>query len=175
MAPRIGTDAALAASIAYIWITEGTYDKEYVATRTHGFERWTEYILGKEDGIPKDADWGEKETGIPAREIKALAREWAKKKTSLAAGGLGGWGGACRATTGNEWARMMVCLAAMQGLGKPGRNVWSTTQGAPCDESFFFPGYAEGGITLRHRQLGCRQGVCFPDVCQQPTGNQFHQ
>ena len=145
--PRSGTDAALAAGIAYIWITEGTYDKEYVATRTHGFERWTEYILGKEDGIPKDAKWAENETGIPEREIKALAREWASKKTMLGAGGLGGWGGACRSTTGNEWARMMICLIAMQGMGKPGINVWSTTQGAPVDESFFFPGYAEGGIS----------------------------
>jgi anaerobic selenocysteine-containing dehydrogenase len=145
-APRIGTDAALAASIAYVWITEGLYDKEYVATRTHGFERWAEYILGKEDGIPKDTKWGENETGIPEREIKALAREWASQKTMLGAGGLGGWGGACRATTGNEWARMMICLIAMQGMGKPGINIWSTTQGAPCDESFFFPGYAEGGI-----------------------------
>lgn len=143
---RIDTGAALAASIAYVWITEGTYDKEYVKTRTHGFEEWSKYILGEEDGIPKTPEWGEQETTIPARDIKALAREWASKKTTLAAGGLGGWGGACRSATGNEWARMMVCLAAMQGLGKPGRNIWSTTQGAPCDESFFFPGYAEGGI-----------------------------
>ena len=30
-APRPGTDAALAAAIAYVWITEDTYDKEYVA------------------------------------------------------------------------------------------------------------------------------------------------
>jgi trimethylamine-N-oxide reductase (cytochrome c) len=35
----------------------------------------------------------------------------------------------------------------MQGMGKPGSNIWGTTQGAPCDESFFFPGYAEGGIS----------------------------
>ncbi len=65
----------------------------------------------------------------------------------LAAGGLGGWGGACRAATGNEWARVMIALAAMQGYGKPGSNIWGTSQGAPCDEQFFFPGYAEGGIS----------------------------
>jgi len=47
----------------------------------------------------------------------------------------------------------------MQGLGKPGINIWSTTGGAPCDEDFFFPGYAEGGIsgepinTAAHYQL----------------------
>ena len=34
---------------------------------------------------------GRKRVGVPAREIRALAREWAKNKTMLAAGGLGGW------------------------------------------------------------------------------------
>ncbi|MGA3128423.1 MAG: molybdopterin-dependent oxidoreductase [Candidatus Korobacteraceae bacterium] len=147
LSPRMGTDAALAAGIAWVWITEDTYDHDYVKNRVHGFEEWRDYILGKSDGIPKDPQWAEQESRIPAREIKALAREWASKKTMLAAGGLGGWGGACRASVGNEWARFMICLAAMQGMGKPGSNIWGTTQGAPCDESFFFPGYAEGGIS----------------------------
>ena len=104
-------------------------------------------MLGKTDGVPKTPEWAEGESGIPAREIRALAREWASKKTMLAAGGPGGMGGACRAATGNEWARTMVALAAMQGLGKPGSNIWGTTSGAPLDCSFMFPGYAEGGIS----------------------------
>ena len=41
----------------------------------------------------------------------------------------------------------MIALAAMQGLGKPGSNIYSTTGGAPADRSFWFPGYAEGGIS----------------------------
>ena len=45
--------------------------------------------------------------------------------------GPGRRGGACRSAMGNKWARMMIVLAAMQGLGKPGSNIWSTTQGAP--------------------------------------------
>lgn len=36
--PRMGTDAALLEAIAYVWITEGTYDKEYVAQHGHRFE-----------------------------------------------------------------------------------------------------------------------------------------
>ena len=51
------TDAALQLAIAYIWITEGTYDKEYVKTHTFGFEKFEEYVLGKEDGIPKTPEW----------------------------------------------------------------------------------------------------------------------
>lgn len=146
MSPQVGTDAALALGIAYTWLTEGTYDKEYVAEKTFGFDEWTEYVLGKTDGVPKTPEWAESECRIPAFEIRALAREWAKHKTMLAAGGLGGWGGACRGATGMDYARMMVALIAMQGMGKPGINMWSTTQGVPVDADFYFPGYADGGI-----------------------------
>ncbi|MBW1996819.1 MAG: molybdopterin-dependent oxidoreductase [Deltaproteobacteria bacterium] len=145
-APRPDTGNAMACAIAFVWITEDLYDREYIETRTVGFEKWRDYILGKEDGVPKTPEWAEQETTIPAREIRALAREWASKKTMLAAGGVGGWGGACRAATGGEWARLMISLIAMQGLGKPGINIWSTVQGTPCNTEFVFPGYAEGGI-----------------------------
>lgn len=145
--PKTGTDHALSFAIAYTWLTEGTYDKEYVETHAYGFEEWSEYVLGKTDGIPKTCEWAEEESGVPACDIRALAREWGKKNTYLAAGGLGGWGGACRATHGIEWARGMIALATMQGMGKPGSNMWSTTQGVPLDYEFYFPGYAEGGIS----------------------------
>ena len=146
--PKIGTDAALAAGIIYVWLTEGLYDKEYVAEKVFGFEQFRDYILGDgEDGVAKTTEWAEAETGIPAHDIRALAREWAKNKVQLASGGLGGWGGACRGPTGMEWARMMIALQALQGLGKPGVNMYSTTQGAPTDYNFYFPGYAEGAIS----------------------------
>jgi trimethylamine-N-oxide reductase (cytochrome c) len=147
LAPRPGTDTALALAIAYMWIKEGTYDKEYVEKRTIGFDKWKSYILGEEDGVPKTPEWAEEICDVPAREIRALAREWARKRTMLACGGRGGMGGACRAAYGHEWARMMVLLAAMQGLGKPGRGIWGTTMGAPYNAQFYFPGYAEGGIS----------------------------
>ena len=51
------TDAALQLAIAYVWIKEGTYDKAYVATHTVGFEKFSDYVLGKEDGIPKTPEW----------------------------------------------------------------------------------------------------------------------
>ncbi|MDH4292123.1 MAG: molybdopterin-dependent oxidoreductase, partial [Dehalococcoidia bacterium] len=145
-APRPGTDTAMAAAIAYVWLTEGTYDKEYIKEHAHGFEKWKGYILGEEDGFAKTSEWAEKETGVPAREIRALAREWARRKTMLASGSALG-GGACRTAYGTEWARYMVMLAAMQGMGKPGSNIWTTNYGAPQNFDFFFPGYAEGGIS----------------------------
>jgi molybdopterin guanine dinucleotide-containing S/N-oxide reductase-like protein len=147
LAPRPATGNALALAIAYVWITEGLYDKKYVAERTVGFEKWRDYILGKEDGVPKTPEWQEQESGIPAKDVRALAREWGTKRTYLAAGGITGFGSACRCATGTEWARSMVCLMGMQGLGKPGVNMGGMQQGAPLDHRFFFPGYAEGGLS----------------------------
>ena len=129
--------------------------------------------------MPKTPEWAELESGVPARQIRALAREWGAKRTMLAAGGMGGWGGACRASSGNEWARMMIALAAMQGLGKPGSNIWSTTSGVPFDPDFFFPGYAEGGIsgdiagTAAGKKLAARmwpEGGTFSNPQHSPEG-----
>jgi len=111
------TDAALQLAIAYIWITEGTYDKKYVATHTFGFDKFEEYILGKEEGIPKTPEWANEITGIPARTIKALARDWASKRTTIAHGN-GGPG--IRGAYSTEPGRLEVLLLAMQGLGKAG-------------------------------------------------------
>ena len=144
IAPRPGTDAALALALAYIWIDEGTYDREYIENRTVGFDDWRKYVMGEEDSLPKTPHWAERICDVPARTIKALAREWASKTTMLGAF----WGGACRQAYGHEWARMMILLQAMHGLGKPGVNIWSTAWGAPQprDEEFYVPGYTAGGI-----------------------------
>ena len=47
------TDAALQLAIAYMWLTEGTYEKEYIDTHAYGFDKFADYVLGREDGIPK--------------------------------------------------------------------------------------------------------------------------
>ncbi len=123
-----GTDAALAAAIAYLWIIKGTYDQEYVDTHTIGFDEahlpqgapsgtsFKNYILGGSDGILKTPEWAEQITGIPSRIIKELAKFWASKPTALFAM----FGGACRRAYAHEWTRFMVILQAMQGIGKPG-------------------------------------------------------
>lgn len=145
---RPATDTALAQAIMYVWIVEGTYDTNYVRDRTTGFEDWRDYLIGKTDGVAKTPEWQEGETGVPARVARALARQWAAKKTYLSAGGLGcGWGGAGRNATGSQWTRCMVMMMAMQGWGKPGVNFGNLQFGAPLDYNFYFPGYAEGGIS----------------------------
>jgi anaerobic selenocysteine-containing dehydrogenase len=113
------TDSALSLAIAYVWITEDIYDKDYVVTHTFGFDRFKEYVLGQEDGVPKTPKWAESLTGVPSRIIKSLAREWAHKRTSIIHM-MGG--GSIRGSYSTERARLEVLLLAMQGIGKPGRH-----------------------------------------------------
>jgi molybdopterin guanine dinucleotide-containing S/N-oxide reductase-like protein len=132
------TDAALQLAIIYMWIKEGTYDKKYVETHTVGFDKVKAYVMGEEDGVPKTPEWASKKCGVPEWTIKALAREFASKTTSIAHY-FGG--GMIRGPYSHEPARLEVILLGMQGLGKPGvhqsqiayegmpKNIYSTKQG----------------------------------------------
>ncbi|MBW7850336.1 MAG: molybdopterin-dependent oxidoreductase [Rhodospirillales bacterium] len=164
---RPATDPALAIAIMHEWIVEGLYDKEYVARRTAGFDEWRDYVLGTTDGIPKSPEWQEAETGIPAKDVRSLARLWGSRKTYLAAGGLGvGFGGAARSATASQWARCMILMMAMQGWGKPGVNFGNLQFSGTLDETFYFPGYSEGGISgdLAHTATGINNYCRMPHV-----------
>lgn len=113
------TDAALQLAIAYIWMTEGTYDKRYIDTHVVGFDKFEDYVLGKEDGVPKTPEWASPKCGIAEWTIKALAREWVSKTTSVAHHYGGGY---IRGPFSHEPARLEICLLGMQGLGRPGVN-----------------------------------------------------
>ena len=146
IAPRPGTDAALAEAIAYVWLQEGTYDKWFVENRTEGFEAFKAQLLGQTDGVARTPEWAAKECDIPVHTIVALARQWAKKRTMLSVGTIHGATGAARAAYGTEWARLCVLLMSMQGMGKPGINCWGgASSGPPFDFSFNFPGYSANG------------------------------
>ena len=83
------TDAALQLAIAYMWLTEDTYEKEYIKTHTYGFDKFADYVLGREDGEPKTPAWASEKCGVPEWTIKALARDWANKTTSILHGNGG--------------------------------------------------------------------------------------
>ena len=146
------TDAALQAAIAYVWMTEDLYDKDYIATHADGFDWFEYYILGKEDGQPKTPEWAAPICGVPSRQIKALAHQWARRRTSIAHGNGGSF---IRSTYSHEPARFEVALMTMMGLGKPGRNVvkfieWymyglPSQQPAPCYSSNMIVGDAYHG------------------------------
>jgi molybdopterin guanine dinucleotide-containing S/N-oxide reductase-like protein len=120
-----GTDAALHLAIANVWITEDTYDKDYIASHAVGFDKFADYVLGKTDGVAKTPAWASPRTGVPSRIIKALARTWAKNVTSIA---HSNGGNMARCPYAHENMRLEVCLLGMQGLGKPGRHMMSANE-----------------------------------------------
>jgi trimethylamine-N-oxide reductase (cytochrome c) len=123
------TDAAWELAVIYTWIKEDTYDKDYVATHSVGFDKVSDYVLGKEDGVPKTPEWASPRCGVPEWTIKALAREWAVKTTSI---GFFMGGSFMRGPYGTEPARLENVLLALQGVGKPGVNqtAWASLGGA---------------------------------------------
>ncbi|MDR1067624.1 MAG: molybdopterin-dependent oxidoreductase, partial [Clostridiales Family XIII bacterium] len=111
------TDVALQLAIAYVWITEGLYEKEYIETHSYGFGNFEDYVLGTEDGEPKTPAWATEKCGVPEWTIKALARDWAKRVTSIIHSN-----GGCfiRGPYASEPARLEAMLLGMRALGSPG-------------------------------------------------------
>ena len=66
-----GTDMAFFLAIAHVLIAEELYDKKFVAEKTHGFEELRTHVH------KYTPEWAAKETDIPARAIRRLARELA--------------------------------------------------------------------------------------------------
>ncbi len=113
------TDAAMYLAITYHWFKNGTYDKEYLKTHAVGVEKYEAYVMGEEDGVPKTPEWAAPVTGVPSHIIKALADEWADKRTTVV---IGNGGPGIRGPYATEAARLQNICLAMQGLGKPGVN-----------------------------------------------------
>ena len=110
------TDAALDFGAMYVMITEGIYDKEYIDTHSIGFDKVADYVLGKEDGIPKTPEWASERCGIPPHTIKAYARNLCKKRASH----VHYSSGSIKTPYSHEPGRTQAYLLAMQGMGKPG-------------------------------------------------------
>jgi predicted molibdopterin-dependent oxidoreductase YjgC len=68
---NIGTDIPLFNALAHVMIKEGLYDREYVESRTEGFEELAKHV---EFYSP---DYAAEVCGVPAKEIIATAREYA--------------------------------------------------------------------------------------------------
>jgi trimethylamine-N-oxide reductase (cytochrome c) len=113
------TDAAMQLAIAYTWITEDLYDKDYIATHAVGFDWFEQYVTGVLDGVAKTPKWAEEKCGVKSYLIKALARYWAKHAVSIAHCNGGGY---IRSAFSHEPGRLEIALLGMQGLGKPGAN-----------------------------------------------------
>lgn len=174
------TDAALHLAIAYTWIKEGTYKKEYVQTHSVGFDWFERYVTGGEDGVPKTPKWAEGKCGVPSRQIKALARYWAKHVISTNHCNGGGY---IRSVFSHEPARLEVALLTMQGLGAPGVGMmamteWKTFGLVDCNPmpASEFGTYMGSSYTGHVPGSGLRWFIpqtLFPDAIKLPEGEKL--
>lgn len=123
------TDAAMMLAIAYTWLTENTYDQAYLDSHTVGFEKFRAYVMGEDDDTPKTPAWASPLCGVPTWTIKALARAWAAKPTTIGYGRSGG-GAVGRTIYADNPQRIQLYLQCMQGLGGPGKHTLHQLQSA---------------------------------------------
>ena len=114
---RPATDAAMLIAMAYAIIERGLQDQSFLDNYTVGFDRFRDYVIGREDGIPKTPAWAEKITGVPRATIERLAVEYATARPGAL---IPGWGPA-RGAMGEQFSRGANTVIAMTGnVGKQG-------------------------------------------------------
>jgi biotin/methionine sulfoxide reductase len=113
---RPNTDTALMLAMAHTLVTEDRHDAQFLARYCTGFETFRRYLLGLDDGVPKDAQWAAHITGVGADTIRDLARRAAATRSMITCA----WS-LQRAHHGEQPYWAAVVLAAMLGgIGLPG-------------------------------------------------------
>lgn len=119
IAPRPNTDTALMLALMHTLYTEKRYDSEFIAKYTYGFDRFRPYLLGESDGKAKSPEWAAPITGLPAHDIRELARTLSQGRTMIMSGYA-----IQRADHGEQPYWAIVTLAAMLGqIGLPGGGI----------------------------------------------------
>ena len=120
---RPGTDTAMMSAMAHVMLTEGLHDAEFVRTHCVGFdgsqmppgcegeESYSDYILGRGDGVPKTPQWAESITAVPGATIARIAREYATTRPAVLYQGYG----MQRRAFGEQVVRAGCVLAAITG------------------------------------------------------------
>jgi anaerobic selenocysteine-containing dehydrogenase len=111
---RPGTDGALAMALIHVILTEGLTDAEYVAEHTVGVEELAERVASC------TPEWASQETGIPADDIRTLAREYAAAQPSMIRIGVA----IERSSGGGQTVRAISCLPGLVGAWRnPGGGI----------------------------------------------------
>lgn len=105
IAPKPGTDGALAMAMMNVIIGEGLADMDYVQKYTVGFEQLAERAKSR------TPEWAEKITGIPAEDIRRFAREYATTAPAAIRIGVA----LERNFGGSQAIRAVTCLPALIG------------------------------------------------------------
>jgi len=116
IAPRPNTDTAILLAVAYTLEKEKLHDEKFLKDYTVGFDRFSEYLKGAEDGQEKTPEWAASISGLSAERIRELARQMSSRRTMI----MGGWS-IQRADHGEQPYWALVTVAAMLGqIGLPG-------------------------------------------------------
>ena len=114
---RPGTDAALALSMINVIISESLVDKPFIDAWCYGFEQLREHVR------QYPPEWGERISGVPAEQIREIARLYAQTKAAVI--DLGN--GVEHTPSSNDAIRAVAILMAITGhLDRPGCNLLSS-------------------------------------------------
>ena len=105
IAPKPSTDGALAMAVINTIIQEGLVDQDYVDNYTHGYADLVEHSK------KHTAEWAAEITGIPAEDIRTLARELATEQPAAIRIGVG----LERHYGGGQTIRAVTCIPALTG------------------------------------------------------------
>jgi anaerobic selenocysteine-containing dehydrogenase len=122
IAPRIGTDAALALGVMHVLVRDGLCDREYLARATVGFDRL------ERDVLPRFAPARVAEiTGVSVADVERLAHEYGEAKASYIRIGQG----MSRNVQGGQALRAVALLPGVTGMyGRPGAGAMMATADA---------------------------------------------
>ncbi len=117
LAPRVGTDAALALAMMHVLIRDDRYDKQVVADRCHGFDALKARVA---DFSPEAAA---RLTGVPAEKILQAAHLYADGPSTFVSGH-----GIDASSVGVQTFRAFHALVAISGnVDRPGGNLRQRT------------------------------------------------
>lgn len=105
IAPKPGTDGALAMAMMHTIIEEGLQDQDYIDNYTHGYEALAERAK------TRTPEWAAEITGVAADDIRQLAREFATTQPAAIRLGVA----LERNYGGGQAIRAVTCLPALTG------------------------------------------------------------
>jgi len=152
---RPGTDTALMLAVLHVLIDEGLVDRGFVEKYSVGFKDLERYVLGTEDGEPKNPVWAEEICGTPADVIVKLARLYGQTHPTALIPGLS----IQRTVGGEEAIRMAIALQVATGnLGVLGGSSGGLTWGR-------LPRPKMGGIWVPQNPAQVSiPAYCWPDA-----------
>jgi biotin/methionine sulfoxide reductase len=113
---RPNSDVAIMLGIIHTLISESLHDRAFLDTYCVGFDAFADYVMGQKDGKPKNAQWAQACSEIPADDIRTLARDMASGRCLV-----GVSFSVQRAEHGEQSYWMAIALAAALGyIGLPG-------------------------------------------------------